>query len=419
MAAPQRSARWSAAKQALAHRVRPPVSRRSRFGLDAANFFLAELFGIGSPYIGDLLHDRGWGYGPIGIAAAMPGLGVCLLQTLAGLYLDRARRPRVIFAVAAVLVGVCYAILPSLTHLHFAVYATLFGSGLFQSVFGPLLAGIALGLAGHKHLQRVVGANQAFNHLGDVVASLIALFIIRVDVAYVFYLVGCIAVLAAGSALVIKRSEIDLDRARGGTHKRARFRALFKDRRVIVLLVSVLLFHTAYASGFSFLTLRARTHGGSNATVAEMVLVTQGFMVPVAVVTGPLVEAWGRKPVFAFAFVIMAVFLLICTFVDAATPLIGLQAIGCIGPGILGVALTVVCADLARGTGHYHALNAAARTAMGAGATAGTLGTGFLVAHLGYYWAIGILTIIAFIAAALFVCKMPETRPSDDELAAA
>src|SRR6185312_5565807 len=173
------SPRWGKLKHSLGRRRRPPTSKRSRFALDAVNFFLAELTGVGSPYLGDLLRNAGWKYGPIGIAASMSGFGVCLLQPFAGFHLDRARRPRVILACASVAVGACYALLPSLLHVsHFAVYATLFASGLAQALFGPLLAGLALGLAGHKHLNRTMGANQAFNHLGDVMAALAALVVI-------------------------------------------------------------------------------------------------------------------------------------------------------------------------------------------------------------------------------------------------
>lgn len=415
---PRDSPRWHKLKHSLGHRRRPPASKRSRLALDAVNFFLAELTGIGSPYLGDLLRNAGWRYGPIGIAASMSGFGVCLFQPFAGLYLDRARNPRVILACASVAVGACYALLPGLVHAaHFAAYATLFASGLAQALFGPLLAGLALGLVGPKHLNRTVGWNQAFNHLGDVVAAIVALFLIGRGVEYVFYLVGFIALLAGASALVIRPREIDLDRASGGTERRVAFRTLLRDPRVLVLLVSTMLFHTAYASAFPFLTLRVRQAGGSNAMVADMVLVTQAFMTPVAIVTGPLLEAWGRKPVFGFGFVALFAFLVACLFVHGPVAVVGLQALGSVGPGILGVALVVVCADLTRGTGHFQALTAATRTAMGAGAVVGTFGTGFIVGQLGYQVAFGVLAGVAFAAALLFLLEMPETRRAEDEAA--
>jgi len=49
------------------------------------------------------------------------------------------------------------------------------------------------------------------------------------------------------------------------------------------------------------------TAGGSDTTVAKMIIVTQGFMVPVASVTGPLLGALGRKSVLGFGFVSLVV----------------------------------------------------------------------------------------------------------------
>ena len=407
------SERWTTAKQAIVRRRRPPASARSRYALDGVNFFLAGLTGIGSPFLSDLLHDGGWSYGAIGMAVAIPGVGVALLQAVAGFYLDRTRHARAILAAASVAVGACYAMLPSLVHgAHLPVYATLLGSGLAQALFGPLLAGLALGLVGHEHINRTAGANQAFCSLGDVTAAVVALLVIRSGIASVFYLVGVYAVLAAASALLIRQRELDPDRAAGGTEKPVAFHVLLKDRRVLVLMASAMLFQTAYASAFPFITLRARAAGGSDTTVAQMIFVTQGCMVPVAAVTGPLLGALGRKPVLGFGFASLVVYLVICVFVRGPAALVAVQAPGSFGPGIVAVALVVVCADLTRGTGHFQALIGATRTAMVAGSVLGTLATGFVVGHLGYPLAIGLLASIAAAGAGLLLMKMPETRPA-------
>ena len=151
--------------------------------------------------------------------------------------------------------------------------------------------------------------------------------------------------------------------------------------------------------------------GGSDTTVAEMIFVTQGFMVPVASVTGPLLGALGRKPVLGFGFVSLVAYLVLCSVVRSPLALVGVQALGSLGPGVLAVSLVVVCADLTKGTGHFQALVGTTRTAMVAGGVLGTLATGFLVDHVGYTIAIGALTWIASAAAVVFLVKMPETRP--------
>ena len=46
------------------------VSLRSRVGLNAANFFLAEITGVVMPFLGDYLKERQWSESAIGFAIA-------------------------------------------------------------------------------------------------------------------------------------------------------------------------------------------------------------------------------------------------------------------------------------------------------------------------------------------------------------
>ena len=71
-------------------------SRRSRLGLNAANFFLAEMLGVAIPFLSTYLRQGGWTYEAIGIATALSGSAVFLMQTPAGLIVDRlpCRRAR-------------------------------------------------------------------------------------------------------------------------------------------------------------------------------------------------------------------------------------------------------------------------------------------------------------------------------------
>src|ERR1700679_2884765 len=75
--------RPDASQSCMATEERPGdllAGARSRWALNAVNFFLAQLTGIGSPYLGVLLRARGWPYDAIGIAVSASGLGVLLFQ---------------------------------------------------------------------------------------------------------------------------------------------------------------------------------------------------------------------------------------------------------------------------------------------------------------------------------------------------
>jgi MFS family permease len=400
--------------KSLRERVRakdPAFSLRSRFALNAVNFFLAQLTGIGSPFLADLLLERRWDYDEIGVAASMSGLGVLLVQTPVGVLVDRFTRPRRLLAVAAVAVGAAYAVLPLIPEdLHVLTETALFVSGLVQSFFAPLLAGLALGLAGHRKLNRVIGMNQAWNNLGTVTAASIALALVGRDMAPAFYLIGVIGCLAALSGLAIRRDEVDRARARGGQECQTSLGQLVRDERVIVLLAATALFQVADSAALPFAALRVKDLGGTNAEVAALVIVSQATMAPVALLAGRLCERWGRKPVFAIGFVAEPLRVLLCALVPKVGALIAFQVLGGVAAGIFGVALVLVTADLARGTGCFHGLTGASRTVLALASVVGPLLAGFILSRGSYSSAFGALAALAAAGAAVFVARMPETR---------
>jgi predicted MFS family arabinose efflux permease len=245
-----------------------------------------------------------------------------------------------------------------------------------------------------------------------VIAALVALLVTRTDISHVFQLIAVIAVLAGASALVIRRDEIDRDRASGGVESRVPFRALLRDPRILVLIASTTLFQMAYQSAFPFVVLRVRSLGSPDSMVAVLVLVSQGSMVPVAWAAGRLLHGRRHKPVFALAFVILPAYLIGTALVRSTSAVVALQALGSVSAGIFGVAIVAVAADLTRGTGHFHALIGAANAAFAAGAVLGPAATGFLVERVGHDLAFLALALSAATGALLFVRGMPETRPA-------
>ncbi len=135
-------------------------SLRSRVGLNAANFFLAEITGVVVPFLAVFLAGRGWRDDAIGVAVAAGGLGVFLAQTPAGVVVDRVRRRRTLLAAASLALGVCYGLLPLLPAHWSVVDPLLFLAGAAQAFFLPLLGALALALVGHAGLCRTMGQNQ-------------------------------------------------------------------------------------------------------------------------------------------------------------------------------------------------------------------------------------------------------------------
>jgi MFS family permease len=404
--------KWAGHGQSCCHRSADTVSPQSQAGLNAANFFLAEVTGVVMPFLGKFLTQGGWLPDAVGLAVALAGLGLFLMQFPAGLLTDRIRQRRALLAGASLLLGVCYGLLPLLPTRWFLVDPLLLLAGAGHAFFAPLLGALALGLAGHAALNRLLGANQGCNHAGNLASALVAMLLVSwFGLPSVFYAVTAVSVLAAASLFVIRADELDEGRASGAQTGReaGRFRDLLRDRRVRVLFAATALFHLANAPVMPLVGMYIAHLGGSDRQVAAVVLAAQAVMIPVALAAGRLCDTWGRKPVFAIGFLVLPLRIFLYSLTNDPATLVALQALDGIGAGIYGVAVVAVCADLTRGRGGFNALQGLIATALSLGGVIGPLAAGLLVRYLGYAAAFQAFAAVAAVAAGVFVLLMPET----------
>ena len=392
----------------------PRISWRSWAGINAANFFLAEVTGVTLPFVTTYLQSEHWAPLPIGVATAVAGLGVFVMQTPAGMITDRLPQRRLLLAVASLVLGVCYGLLPWLPAKHATIDSLLFISGAAQAFFLPALGALALALAGHGGLNRLMGANQGFNHAGNLAAAVAALGLVAVGgPAAVFLAVFAISLLAAWSVFWIRPEELTQPltepAADGSSAGEPSFRKLLADRRVLTLLGATALFHLANAPVMPLVAQDVKALGGSDSQVAWVVLVAQAVMIPVSLLAGLLVDRWGRKPVFAIGFVALPLRIALYAFANTPNQLIAIQTLDGIGAGIYGVAVVAMTADLTRRQGGFNSLSGLIATALSVGGVIGPLMTGAITQYLGYRTAFGVFALIATAAAALFLVKMPET----------
>jgi MFS family permease len=390
------------------------ISLSSRVGLNAANFFLAEVTGVVMPFLAKFLAERGWRDDAIGLAIALARLGVCLMQTPAGFLVDGVRQRRALLAGASLVVGAGFGLLPLLPSDWWVVDPLVFVAGAGHAFFNPLLGALALGLVGHAALNRTMGINQGWNHAGNIAAALTAmLLVVWFGLAGVFYAVLVVSILAAASLSLIRADEVDESRASGtdGGKNAVRFRELLRDRRVLVLFAATALFHLANAPVMPLVGLYIARLGGNDTQVAAVVLVAQTVMIPVALAAGWLCDRWGRKWVFGIGFVVLPVRIFLYSLTDDPNTLIALQTLDGIGAGIYGVVIVAICADLTRGRGGFNALQGVIATALSVGGVIGPLVAGLLVQHLGFPMAFCTFASIAAAAAIVFLGFMPETGP--------
>lgn len=393
----------------------PRIALQDRIGLNAANFFLAELTGVIMPFLAKFLAERNWRDDSIQYAAAACGLGVFLAQTPAGVLTDRIRNRRVLLAGASIIVGLSFGILPLVPAEWWMIDPLVFLGGVAQSFFVPLLGALALGLAGHAALHRMMGENQGWNHAGNIAAAVTAMGVATwIGLPAVFYTVAIVSAFAAASIFLIRPSDL---KEEPGSKVEAGpgLRELFQDRRVVVLFAAVALFHLANAPVMPLVgQYVARLHG-TNTQVAAVVLVAQVVMIPVAVLAGWACHRWGRKPVFAVGFLALPIRILLYSFTDDPWELVALQTLDGIGAGIYGVVVAVMCADLTREKGGFNALQGLLATALSVGGLLGPLIAGPLVQNLGFAIAFQAFAGIAAAGAVLFLLCMPETQTSSEE----
>jgi MFS family permease len=391
-------------------------SPRSRFGLNAANFFQAEAVGVVLPILNTFLREARWRYDQIGLATALLGLGTLLFQTPAGVLVDRFKSRRLLFFIASIAVGVCFGIIPLVPRTALWIDTLLFLSGVAQSIFIPVLGALALALVGYKALNRTLGENQGWNHAGNIVAALLAFLAVRYfGSASIFYSVAIASLVGAFSVYWMRKQELDEDIASGdGKQPAVKWSAILRDRTVLFLLIAVGLFHLANAPILPVTALYIKQLGGTSELTTFTVLSAQLVMVPVAWATGRLCDSWGRKPIMAVAFWVLPFRILSYTLAHNPHMVVFLQALDGIGAGIYSVAIIAFAADLTRGKGQFNSLLGIIATSQAIGGVVGPVVSGLVLQHFGFNMTFIGFAVLALLAAATFQLLVPSSQSTKD-----
>jgi MFS family permease len=399
-------------------------SPRSLRALDILNFFLADVRDGMGPFLGTFLREmRHWDAGQVGIALAASQIGTVLVQTPAGAVIDRIRWKRLAIGIAAAAVAIGCLVL-YLVPVSWVVIAAQAEIGAAATFFGPAVAALTLGLVGRKAMPRRTGRNEAFNHAGNVAAAALAggaayLF----GYGALFFLVAAMAVASAAAVMMIREDDIDHNLARGaddgpGDDREAVGLAeLLKDRRILMFIISCVLFHFANAAMLPLAGQKSsdgmRGEAGAAVVMSACIIAAQIVMVPVALAASRLAASWGRKPVFLIGLGVLPVRgMLYCLGVSPAY-LVAVQLLDGIGAGIFGVVSVLVVADLTKGTGRFNITQGALATATGIGAGLSNLVAGYIVKLFGFDAGFLSLAAIAAVATVFHALAMPETARPD------
>jgi MFS family permease len=394
---------------------------RQQGGLDALNFFLADVRDGLGPYLAIyLLTVQKWDAASIGLVMSIGGIATILAQTPAGNFIDVTRYKRAAIIVAALLVTACCLVLPIAPgFLPVAIAQSL--AGVASSIFAPGIAAITLGIMGPKAFTRRTGRNEAFNHAGNAVAAVLAgAGAYVMGPVAVFYLMAAMAACSIAATLAVPASAIDHDVARGlddGSHRSharpAGLSVLLENRPLLIFAGCVVLFHFANAAMLPLVgqKLALANEGLGTTLMAACVVIAQLVMIPAALIVGAKADDWGRKPLFLAGFFILTLRGALYPVSDDPYWLVGVQALDGVGAGIFGALFPVVVADLTRGTGRFNVSQGAIATALGLGAALSATFAGLIVVTAGYSAAFLALAAIAGFGLLIYAAFMPETRP--------
>jgi MFS family permease len=379
--------------------------------------------GLG-PYLSIFLKgSQHWGAGQIGVVMAVGSIAAALFQVPAGMLVDSLRIKRALVAASGLLIaGACLLIayFPALP----TVIAAQILLGAASAVIPPALAALSLGIVGRRLLPARISRNEGFNHGGNFVAASLAGGLGQyVGFTWIFYLVCIFAVASAAVCAMIRRRDIDDDRARGGETESVGgeraplpFRELAKRRDLLVFLASVVLFHFGNAAMLPLAGQElAQNHPGSDAiALSACIIAAQFVMIGVAWAVGRAMAAgFGRKTIFLVALAVLPVRGVLFVFVDFPVGVVAIQLLDGVAAGIFGVISVIIASDLMRGTGRFNLAQGLVALSVGIGAGLSNLLSGFVVQAHGYPAGFLTLAAIAVCALVFFLLLMPETRPDD------
>ncbi|TXN20746.1 MFS transporter [Methylobacterium sp. WL9] len=402
-------------------------SARSLRGLDAMNFFLADVRDGLGPYLAIYLlavrgPEQGWNEATIGLVMTIAGIAGLIAQTPAGALIDRTNNKRGVVIAAAVAVTLSCLALPFVSNFY-VVAATQSVAGIAGAIFPPAIAAITLGVVGPKMFARQVGRNEGFNHAGNAACAMIA-----GGSAYffgpivVFWLMAILAFVSIAATLMIPGDAIDDDLARGMDHTKtvaegadqpSGIGALLQNKHLMLFAGLCAAFHLANAAMLpSVGQLLTKISGKDHATslIALCIVAAQLVMVPVAVFVGAKADIIGRKPIFLTAFGFLAIRGVLYTFSDDPFWLVAVQCLDGIGAGIYGALFPLVVADLTRGTGRFNVAQGAVATAQGVGASFSATLAGVIIVGAGFSTAFLVLAAISAAGFVVYLTLMPETR---------
>jgi MFS family permease len=384
------------------------------------NVFTGDIQGGLGPFLGTWLAETGdWSPARVGFVTTLVGFGALLLSGPAGALVDRVGRPRLLIAVAcAAILGGTLLILPAQSFL--AVLAAQLLAAAGGVLLLPAITELTLGIVGKDRFPKQQGRNQAFNHLGILIAAgFISFGTGHFGPAVAFWVLGVMAILAVAAALTTPGHCYNARRANGWKEddpedkpERATTRSILSNRKLLVLAVALALFNLGNGGMLTLLGQKlVAADVDATAWTARYVMVAQLVMIPVALLAGSLADKRGRRKLLLVALAVLPVRAALSAYIDDPLWLISAEILDGVASGIVGVAVPVVVADLTWGSGRTQTALGTVNAVQGIGGALSAWYGGLAQSMLGWTGCFLALGVPALLALALVIWLDTTSEP--------
>jgi MFS family permease len=396
--------------------------RRSQYGLDGLNFLTASMqAGFGSFVVIQLVANH-WPAEAIGFALTMSTVSSLVSQVPAGHFIDSIGDKRRAVRLGVTGVGVA-ALLLGLTSAKPVVYLAQVLQGLGSSLIAPGIAAISLALVGEAAFSERVGRNARFASIGNgLTAGVMGLAGSYFAPASIFFLAAalCVPTLLSLSLVGPERANASEDpRKKEGQKQDDRkltwkaVQVLLRDRRLLIFATCILLYFAASAAIPAGVAAQAMKRRPELATliVAGTTLLPQAIVAMISPWIGRTAQRSGRRPMLLLGWGLLPPQAVLYGTLPGPFTLLICQGLNGISGAVFGVMMTLVAADLTRGTGRFNLTLGILGVAIAIGASLSTAFAGVTVTLFGEEAAYLGLALTGLCGLLLLWVGMPETHP--------
>jgi len=370
------------------------------------------------PFLSVYLTTEKWTQGEIGLALSLATVVSLVLQVPAGAIVDELPGKRMLAALGLTCVAAAALLLVNWPLLGIVMFAQILRAA-GSSVLAPAVATISLGVVGHAHLGERLGRNARFQSIGTALAAAVmGLTGNYRSTATIFWLTAalCAPALATLPAIRMRRRHPQPKRKGEGTDWTG-LRQLFTDRRLLIFVACVVMFHLANAAMLPVAAaeITRRMSHSADIVIAACIFVPQAVVALMSPWVGQMAETNGRRPMLLLGWAALPLCGLLMATLPGRALLVVAQSVSGVSAAVFGVMLPLIAADLTRETGHFTLCLGALGVAVSIGAVLSTTLAGWIADATNASVAIACLAAAGLAGTILVTAAMPETAPGLEE----